>query len=146
MAVELTVIVKGTDGKTIEGASVSVAPGDVTGTTDSNGQVMLKIDGASRYDVTVSNNETSQTVPYYSLEGREAARLEVNLAYLQQREETKQTTVVPTETQAEIPAFVLPVAGAVIFAILLLVIVSFLTRKRREKKEKTKTHRTQKNE
>lgn len=134
MAVQLTVIVKGADGKAVEGASVTVAPGDVTGKTNKKGEVTLKIDGADRYDVTVTDDTTIQTVPYYSLKGKDSARLEVNLAYLTQQENQQQTVEVPSETSLPLPAFVLPVAGGVIVGAFLLLLVILLGRKGRAKK------------
>lgn len=135
MAVQLTVIVKGADGKAIEGASVSVTPGEVMGKTNNKGEVTLKIDGADRYDVTVTDKDTTQTVPYYSLKGKDTARLEVNLAYLTEQENQQQTVVTPSESPALIPGYVLPVAGGVIIGAFLLLLVVLLGRKRGAKKD-----------
>lgn len=134
MSVQLTVIAKGEDGKVIEGASVSVAPGEVTDTTDSKGEVTLHINGADRYDVTVSNEEATQTVPYYSLKGRETARLEVNLAYLTKQENQQRAVVASSENPVMSSDSVLPVAGGVVIGIFLLTFVILLARKRRLKK------------
>lgn len=136
MAVQLTVIVKGEDGKVIEGASVSVSPGAVTGETNNKGEVTLTIDGADRYNVTVAHEEVTQTVPYYSLKGKDAARLEVNLAYLaKQEQETQQNTIaVPSKNSAVTPDFVLPLAGGVLLGVLILLLIILLSRARRAKK------------
>lgn len=136
MAVELTVIVKGTDGKTIEGASVKVAPGDVTGETNNKGEVTLKIDGADRYDITVSDEDTTQTVPYYAVKGRETARLEVNLEYLTQQKKQQQTVAVPSKKHDQTPVIDWPVVGVAVAVVLLLLIVISLIRKRNKSKNK----------
>lgn len=134
MAVELTVIVKGKDGKTIEGASVKVTPGDATGETNSKGEVTLKIDGADRYDITVSDEDTTQTVPYYTVKGRETARLEVNLEYLTQKKKQQQTVAVSSKKQDETPVLDWTVVGvAVVGALLLLVVISLIRKRNRSK-------------
>lgn len=138
MAVELTVIVKGADGKTVQGATVTVVPGDVSGKTDSNGEVTLKIDGADKYDVTVSDKDATQTVPYYSLQGRDTARLEVNLAYLAQRENQQQTVAPSPAVRDDMPEYVLPLACALGAAILVLLLGLLFKRKFGKGKKKSK--------
>lgn len=138
MSVELTVIVKSSGGKTVEGASVVVTPGDVTGKTDSKGEVTLRIDGANKYDVTVSDNGITQTVPYYSLKGKNTARLEVDLAYLKQRESQQQTVEVSSEAPAAAPFPLLPVVGSAAIVVALLLTIALLKRRQRAAKKKDK--------
>lgn len=85
MAVELTVIVKGEDGKLLENAEVTVTPGNFSAKTNSDGEATLTIDGADRYQVHVKSGDSEQTVPFYNT----SPKLEVNLKHLKELKEVQ---------------------------------------------------------
>lgn len=85
MAVELTVIVKGEDGKLLENAEVTVTPGNFSAKTNSDGEATLTIDGADRYQVHVKSGDSEQTVPFYNT----SPKLEVSLKHLKELKEVQ---------------------------------------------------------
>lgn len=128
MSVALTVIVKDENGNLLNNADVTVAPGDFTAKTNENGEAALNIEGANRYQVTVSAGESEQTVPYYDT-GKPNAKLEVNLQYFKQLNEVKGETTDSGST----PWYQTDVAYAgyaVAFVIVLAVIVKVVMSKR----------------
>lgn len=134
MAVELTVIVKGEDGSLLEGANVRVTPGDVQAVTNTEGEAKLTVDGADRFQVTVSNGDSQQTVPFYVIEKQQSAKLEVNLQYFKQLNEAKKEqvqVVTPTPWYQTDAAY----AGYGIAAIVLIAIIVAAVIKRKHQPE-----------
>lgn len=140
MAVELTVIVKGEDGGLLSNAQVSVAPGGFTATTGENGEAVVTVDGASRYQVTVRAGETEETVPFYVIDSQPTARLEVNLQYLKERNELKTEE---TQVASETPWYQTTGAyvGYVGLGVLLAIVVIGFVLKRHKKSRRKKRAR-----
>ncbi len=136
MSTALTVIVKGVDGKLVEGAHVTVSPGNVTGTTNPNGEATVTIDGANKYQVKVVVGSESQTVPFYATSDN-TARLEVDLAYLKQlksahKTSAKTTIAAPTPWYQTTPAFM---SGGILLLILIVLVVIVVARRTKRHKK-----------
>lgn len=133
MAVELTVIVKGEDGKLLSGATVSATPGGASETTNEAGEAKITVDGADRYEVTISAGDAEQTVPYYVIDGQTSARLDVNLQYFKQMKETKALTTQSAEpTQPWYQTDIAYIGFGVVAVLLLVFVVIKLLRRHRE--------------
>lgn len=142
MSIELTVIVKDSDGNLFEGAEVNVTPGNFKAETGSNGEAVISIDGADRYQVEVEAGDVQQIVPFYPAQGQYEARLEVNLQYFEQLEKTEKGTTENREVQ-EVSAPWYQVSheqsgyllAAVIVVLAVAVVAMRSARKKREKVE-----------
>jgi hypothetical protein len=98
VAVSLTVIVKGEDGKLLSNAEVSISPGDFTATTNSDGEATLNIDGSDRYQVHVKSDNSEQTVPFYVVNNQASAKLDINLQYFKELREVQGQSTEPNAT------------------------------------------------
>lgn len=81
----LTVIVTNDKDQKTSGARVTMDPSGATGLTDAQGQVQFKLGNASKYNVTVTLDSNTVTVPYYVTSGG-SARLMVNPTYVKAAE------------------------------------------------------------
>jgi uncharacterized integral membrane protein len=122
---KLTIIVKDTHNNLVKDAQVSIIPGNITGKTDKNGQVILALPDQKKVTVQIKLNDVSQEVPYY-VSDNQNNRLEVNLAYFQQlqaQKPTKSTSII--SSQANHFLFF----GILIIIILLILNIFFLIKK-----------------
>jgi hypothetical protein len=143
VVVNLTVIVKGEDGKLLDNAEVSVNPGEFTAKTNSNGEAALSIEGSSRYQVTVEAGDVEQTVPFYVIDNQSNARLEVNLQYFKeqskdQAEKGSQTVSVETPWYQTTVAYAGYTTGVILLIIALILIARRPKAKKKHHNSKTK--------
>ena len=96
---ELTVIVKDADLNPAPGALVTINPSGGSGRTNRDGEVKLKLSGASKYDVTVTLDDETVTVPYYVIPDG-STRLEVPVRSLVEFNATSTTSTTPASTIA----------------------------------------------
>jgi hypothetical protein len=96
---EITVIVKDADSNPAPGALVTISPSGGSGRTNRDGEVKLKLSGASKYDVTVTLDDETVTVPYYVIPDG-STRLEVPVRSLVEFNATSTTSTTPPSTTA----------------------------------------------
>jgi len=84
----LIIIVKDSENKLIKDAKVNINPGNLTGKTDANGQVLFLLPKEKKIDVEVNLNGKTNKTTYY-ITGNSDQRLEINFAYYQKLQETK---------------------------------------------------------
>ena len=131
MAVNLTVIVKNTEGDLVKDARVTANPGNFTGTTDDKGEAAITVDGANTYQITVIDGKTSQVVPFYVIGNQTTAKLEVNLEYFKQQQQKQAATTtasMPTHHWYDSPAIY---AGLGVAVVVVAVAVILLMRQRK---------------
>lgn len=144
MSIDLTVIVKDSNGKLFEGAKVIVTPGKFEAETNEKGEAKLPIDGANRYEVEVVAGDVDQTVPFYPTKDQDEARLEVNLQYFEQLEKNEGASEAQTVDDVSNPWYQVSheqsgylLAGAIVLLIVVVVAMR-VARKKRERIEAEK--------
>ena len=111
----LTVVVVDAKSQPASGAHVSIKPSDASGVTNSAGEFQFKLGNALKYDITAEADSKTVTVPYY-LTPNGATRLVVNPVYVKSVEAR-------SPSQQQLNMGFLPLAGAVIGAIVVLAVI-----------------------
>lgn len=137
MAVSLTVIVKGEDGKLLSNAEVSISPGDFTATTNSDGEATLNIDGSDRYQVHVKSDNSEQTVPFYVVNNQASAKLDINLQYFKELREVQGQSTEPNATPWYQTDFAY--AGYAVVLVIIFAIVMKLVNKKKNTSQTSST-------